>query len=57
MNDRNPFDGRPFYCVTCGAGFDEYMACEDVQCELEPASEALHRLEKDTEEQALREGW
>lgn len=35
-------DGLPYYC-TCGAGWNEYGACEDVDCELEPTEVALAR--------------
>jgi hypothetical protein len=38
---RTPTDGKPFYCVFCGSGWNEYQACEDTRCELEPAREAL----------------
>lgn len=42
-DDRSPFDGRPYYCKTCGAGFGEFVACEDPDCELEPESAAVSR--------------
>lgn len=33
--DRTPYDGKPYYCETCGLGFGEFMACEEVNCALE----------------------
>lgn len=36
-------DGFPYYCKVCGAGWNEYGACEDVRCELEPTEAALAR--------------
>jgi hypothetical protein len=36
-------DGLPYYCKTCGAGWNEYGACEDVACELESSADALAR--------------
>lgn len=48
---RTPRDGRPFYCIQCGAGFGEFMACEDVICELESVQAAIARKsEHDGEE-------
>ena len=35
--DRTPTDSKPFYCITCGLGFGEFIACEEVDCELEDA--------------------
>lgn len=43
MTDRNPYDGRPFYCQNCGAGLSEYLACELPQCELETPQQAQAR--------------
>lgn len=43
MDERSPFDGKPYYCNVCGLGFGEYMACEEADCELEPASTAESR--------------
>jgi hypothetical protein len=46
MFDRTPYNGRPYYCKTCGMGFAEYMACEEPNCELESEAEAITRKEK-----------
>lgn len=43
MMDRHPFDGKPYYCETCGLGFGEVMACEDVACVLETFGKAQER--------------
>lgn len=43
MTDRNPYDGRPFYCQNCGSGLGEYLACEEPQCELETPQQAQSR--------------
>ena len=43
MTDDNyptPTNGRPYYCVKCGLGFQEYMACELPDCELESEASA-----------------
>ena len=40
---RTPTDGLPYYCKTCGLGWNEYGACEEVDCELETRSEAIAR--------------
>lgn len=36
-------DGEPYYCVTCGMGFGEFMACEDFGCQLETKDTAMAR--------------
>jgi hypothetical protein len=36
--------GRPYYCAVCGLGGGEYMACEEVDCRLEPIDQAQLRL-------------
>jgi hypothetical protein len=41
--DPQPYDGKPFYCTVCGAGWGEYMACERPECELESAWESRQR--------------
>ena len=41
---RTSTDGKPFYCTNCGAGWNEFGACEDVQCCLESADEAQRRF-------------
>ena len=40
---RHPSDGKPFYCAVCGCGFDEYLACEMPDCELETLEQANKR--------------
>lgn len=40
---RDPHDGRPFYCVTCGHGFAEFVACEEPDCTLETTAAAEAR--------------
>jgi len=42
---RDPHDGKPFYCTFCGAGWDEYGACEDVRCALETKEAAMQRFQ------------
>lgn len=42
---RDSTDGKPFYCTFCGSGFNEYGACEEVNCTLESAEEAKKRHE------------
>lgn len=37
---RTPNDGKPFYCAICGAGWNEYGACERVDCRLESQEDA-----------------
>ena len=43
MNARTPRDGKPYYCVRCGLGFAEYIACEDADCKLESEASAEAR--------------
>lgn len=43
MTDRNQYDGKPYYCDTCGLGFGEYLACGDAGCRLEPSARAASR--------------
>lgn len=40
---RSPTDGKPFYCVTCGAGRGEYGGCEMPDCQIESAEAAQAR--------------
>ena len=35
--------GEPYYCKNCGLGFAEYVACEEVNCELESKETAMNR--------------
>src|SRR5688500_2390241 len=43
MTERSPYDGKPFYCKTCGLGWNEYGACEEVECQIETEAEAQTR--------------
>ena len=38
-----PTNGKPFYCIKCNMGFQEYMACELPDCELESKASAEAR--------------
>lgn len=42
---RDSKDGEPFYCKVCGLGFQEVMACEELECKLESNEEAMKRFE------------
>jgi len=42
---RDSKDGKPFYCKLCGLGFQEMMACEESDCELETEDDAMKRFE------------
>lgn len=53
---RSPYDGQPFYCALCGAGFGEYMACEEPDCELETKDEAEKRRLLKEEDDETDEG-
>lgn len=37
-------DGKPYYCIVCGLGRGEYMACEEGCCQLESEEEARKRM-------------
>ena len=41
--ERTPYDGKPYYCTTCGLGLGEYIACEEVDCKLETEEAAQTR--------------
>lgn len=43
MPDKRWNDGNPYYCKTCGVGFDEFMACDLTDCELESKQTAKQR--------------
>ena len=43
---RSPYNGKPYYCDKCGAGFGEYMACEMPDCTLETEQIAQDRREQ-----------
>lgn len=43
MEDRNPWDGKPFYCIICAMGLGEFMACEEPDCRLESEERAKER--------------
>ena len=40
---RDPYDGQPYYCTFCGMGWNEYGACEEVDCVLESPEAAQRR--------------
>lgn len=42
---RDSRDGKPFYCKTCGLGWQEVMACEETNCQIESDEDALKRFE------------
>lgn len=42
--ERTPTNGQPYYCRVCGMGWNEFMACEEVDCELETEAEAQKRI-------------
>ena len=54
--ERDPYDGRPYYCEVCGLGFAEVMACEEEDCCLESKEVAetrkLRRRPKTTDAQS-----
>lgn len=44
MTDEKPWlNGKPYYCVLCGFGGAEYMACEMPDCTLETEADAQAR--------------
>ena len=43
MGHRDPADGKPFYCVVCGLGWNECGACEEGDCQLENEADAMKR--------------
>jgi len=46
LTPRMPRDGLPYYCLTCGAGFHEYMRCDGAICQLESTEDARKRASK-----------
>lgn len=40
---RTPKDGLPYYCIHCKLGFQEFLACDDVVCQLESKETARAR--------------
>lgn len=42
---RNIYDGEPYYCQLCGAGWNEFGACEQPDCKLESKASAEKRAE------------
>lgn len=57
MNDnkRTPYDGKPYYCESCGLSFAELQACEDGGCELESAQAARDRKREHDQDAASAE--
>ena len=43
VNRRHDLDGKPYYCVICGLGFGEYMACDGLACILESIEKSESR--------------
>jgi hypothetical protein len=43
---RSPRDGQPFYCMVCGAGYAEWLACDNAGCVLESRERAKARQEQ-----------
>lgn len=41
-----PYNGLPYYCKICNMGFDEYIACELTDCELESEEDARSRRDQ-----------
>jgi hypothetical protein len=41
--ERTITDGLPYYCTVCGMGWNEYGACEEIECQLESDERALAR--------------
>jgi hypothetical protein len=41
---RDPYDGRPYYCVSCGEKFDEH--CVGGDCIMESTNAAQNRARK-----------
>ncbi len=46
MTLHTPYDGQPYYCEHCGAGYYEMLACEKVDCKRECVREAERRRDK-----------
>ena len=46
MTLRTPYDGQPYYCIKCGVGFYEFIACELPDCEREDVRDAERRRDK-----------
>lgn len=42
---RDSKDGKPYYCKTCGMGWNEMMACEEGDCVEETEDEAMKRYQ------------
>jgi len=45
-DNRDPYDGQPYYCKLCGAGGSEYYGCELPDCVLESEAEAKFRAQR-----------
>lgn len=52
--DRDPYDGKPYYCALCHLGFDEFLACEAPDCKLESEAAALKRQANHTKKRRKR---
>jgi len=42
---RDSKDGKPYYCKLCGMGWQEMMACEEGDCQIESETDAMKRYE------------
>lgn len=52
--DRSPFDGRPYYCIDCGCGYGEFLACELPNCRLENPTRAQKRKQNHRRREAYK---
>lgn len=43
ISERSPLDSKPYFCVSCGVGFAELMACKLLGCKLETVEQAKER--------------
>lgn len=43
-DDRNMFDGKPFFCVICEKNPDQQLSCKRKLCALEPEILAAERM-------------
>lgn len=52
----DPYDGEPYYCEVCGAGYGDWIACRLLECKLEHEAVAHERkLKRQRELKKLRE--
>lgn len=53
--DRTPYDGKPYYCRSCGCGWNEWLQCEQPECPLEPEAEAHAQARAAEHQRRIRE--